>query len=150
MRKEELNSTEVIYMRRTGQYGEENYELMNKMKAWADERGLLTNDAVLFGIALDNPQFTKPSECRYDVCLLTSSAKDIATEDQVETRNLCGGKYAVYTIDHTKDAVTDFWKSFPTQIANNGVEVDLSRPIMERYSVKMVANGFCEMCVPIR
>ena len=95
MRIEEINGDEVIYMRRTGQYGEENYELMCKMKAWSNERGLLTDDAVLFGIALDNPQFTKPSECRYDVCLLAPSSKDIATEDQVETRNLCGGKYTV-------------------------------------------------------
>ena len=121
MRIEEINGDEVIYMRRTGQYGEENYELMCKMKAWSNERGLLTDDAVLFGIALDNPQFTKPSECRYDVCLLAS----------------------------TKDAVTDFWKSFPTEMANNGMKIDFSRPIMERYSVKMVSNGFCEMCVPI-
>ena len=149
MRIEEINGDEVIYMRRTGQYGEENYELMCKMKAWANERGLLTDDAVLFGIALDNPQFTKPSECRYDVCLLALSAKDIAAEDQVETRNLCGGKYAVFTIDHTADAVTNFWKSFPTEMANNGVKIDFSHPIMERYSVKMVSNGFCEMCVPI-
>jgi DNA gyrase inhibitor GyrI len=57
-------------MRRTSQYGTENYKLMSKMKAWADVRGLLTNDSVLFGIALDNPQFTKSNECRYDVCLL--------------------------------------------------------------------------------
>lgn len=149
MRIEEINGDEVIYMRRTGQYGEENYELMCKMKAWANERGLLTDDAVLFGIALDNPQFTKPSECRYDVCLLAPSSKDIATEDQVETRNLCGGKYAVFTINHTKDAVTDFWKSFPTEMANNGVKIDFLRPVMERYSVKIVAKGFCEMCVPI-
>lgn len=47
MRIEEINGDEVIYMRRTGQYGEENYELMCKMKAWANERGLLTDDAVL-------------------------------------------------------------------------------------------------------
>ena len=49
MRIEEINGDEVIYMRRTGQYGEENYELMCKMKACANERGLLTDDAVLFG-----------------------------------------------------------------------------------------------------
>ena len=146
---EEMYDHKVIYMRRMGQYGVENYNLMCKMKAWADERGLLTNDAVLFGIALDNPQFTKPNECRYDVCLLAPSAKDIATEDQVEIRNLCGGKYAVFTIDHTADAVTNFWKSFPTEMANSGLSVDFSRPIMERYSVKMVTNGLCEMCVPV-
>ena len=64
MRIEEINGDEVIYRRRTGQYGEENY-------------------------------------------------------------------------------------AFPTEMANNGVKIDFSRPIMERYSVKMVSNGFCEMCVPI-
>ena len=51
MNIEEIYDHKVIYMRRTGQYGVENYKLMCKMKAWADERGLLTNDAILFGIA---------------------------------------------------------------------------------------------------
>lgn len=32
MRIEEINGDEVIYMRRTGQYGEENYELMCKIR----------------------------------------------------------------------------------------------------------------------
>ena len=149
MNIEEIYDYKVIYMRRTGQYGVENYKLMCKMKAWADKRGLLTNDAVLFGIVLDNLQFTKPNECRYDVCLLVPGAKDIATEDQVEIRNLCGGKYAVFTIDHTADAVANFWQSFSTEMYSCGLTMDISRPIMERYSVKMVTNGLCEMCVPV-
>ena len=96
-----------------------------------------------------NLQFTKPNECRYDVCLLVPGAKDIATEDQVEIRNLCGGKYAVFTIDHTADAVANFWQSFSTEMYSCGLTMDISRPIMERYSVKMVTNGLCEMCVPV-
>lgn len=43
MKIEKICDSKVIYMRRTGQYGVENYKLMCKMKAWADERGLLTN-----------------------------------------------------------------------------------------------------------
>jgi len=108
---EEIADCKVVYMRRIGQYGKENYALMSKMKAWADTNGLLSEEAVI--------------------------------------RNLNGGRYAVFTIEHTADAVANFWQSFSPEVYSCGVTMDISRPIMERYFVKMVANGLCEMCVPI-
>lgn len=59
---EEITDCKIVYMRRIGQYGKENYALMSKMKAWADTNGLLSEEAVIYGIALDNPQLTKPTE----------------------------------------------------------------------------------------
>ena len=55
-KEEFIPDTEVVYMRRIGQYGAENYALMAKMKSWAAERGILTEETVIYGIALDNPQ----------------------------------------------------------------------------------------------
>ena len=146
---EEIADCKVVYMRRIGQYGKENYALMSKMKAWADTNGLLSEEAVIHGIAIDNPQLTKPTECRYDVCLLTLNIESIESDGQISVRNLNGGRYAVFTIEHTADAVANFWQSFSSEVYSCGVTMDISRPIMERYSVKMVANGLCEMCVPV-
>ena len=42
---EEIADCKVVYMRRIGQYGKENYALMSKMKAWADTNGLLSEEA---------------------------------------------------------------------------------------------------------
>jgi DNA gyrase inhibitor GyrI len=144
-----IPATEVFYMRRVGQYGAENYALMERMKLWAAERGLLTEDAVIYAIALDNPQSVEPEKCRYDVCLQTTEADSIMADDQVSRRTLSGGKYAIFKIEHTAKAVADFWTSFPTDMAKSEYKMDFSRPIMERYSVAMVKHGCCEMCVPI-
>lgn len=136
-------------MRRVGQYGAENYTLMERMKSWAAKCGLLTEDAVIYAIALDNPQSVAPEKCRYDVCLQTTGTESVVTDDQVSRRILSGGNYAVFKIEHTANAVAVFWTSFPTKMVKFGYKMDFSRPIMERYSVVMVKHGFCEMCVPI-
>ena len=96
---EEIEDYKVAYMRRIGQYGEENYALMSKMKSWANERGFLSEDAVIYGIALDNPRVTLPTDCRYDVCLLTLNIESIEPDGHVSVRNLNGGRYAVFTIE---------------------------------------------------
>lgn len=148
-KEEFIPDTEVVYMRRIGQYGAENYALMAKMKSWAAERGLLTEEAAIYGIALDNPQNVAPEKCRYDICLYTPNIKNIVTDNQVTRRVITSGKYVVFMIEHTTKAVADFWTSFSTKMAKLGYKMDFSRPIMERYSVVMVKNGYCEMCVPI-
>ena len=144
-----IPNTEVVYMRRVGQYGVENYALMESMKSWAAKRGLLTEDAVIYGIALDNPQSVAPEKCRYDVCLQTIETESIVVDYHVLRRTLSGGNYAVFKIEHTAKAVADFWASFPADMAKSEYKMDFSRPIMERYSIVMVKHGCCEMCVPI-
>ena len=47
------------------------------------------------------------------------------------------------------NALAVFWASFPADMAKSEYKMDFSRPIMERYSIVMVKNGYCEMCVPI-
>lgn len=144
-----IPNTEVVYIRRVGQYGAENNALMERMKSWAAKRGLLTEDAVIYAIALDNPQSVAPEMCRYDICLHTPNIKNVETDNQVKKRVITSGKYVVFKIEHTAKAVADFWTSFPTDIAKSEYKMDSSRPIMERYSIVMVKHGCCEMCVPI-
>jgi len=130
---EHIPDTEVVYIRRVGQYGAENNALMERMKSWAAKRGLLTEDAVIYAIALDNPQSVAPEMCRYDICLHTPNIKNVETDNQVKRRVITSGKYVVFKIEHTAKAVADFWTSFPTDMAKSEYKMDFSRPIMERY-----------------
>ena len=89
---EQLPEQPVLYMRRIGAYGVENYELMAEMKKWVDMRGLF-KDSIIYGIAWDNPADTPPEQCRYDVCLVSSV--DFPADESVQRGEIPGGKYAV-------------------------------------------------------
>lgn len=49
----------VLYMRRTGAYGLENYALMRRFKDWLWANGLFTEEAVLLAVPLDDPAATQ-------------------------------------------------------------------------------------------
>ncbi|WP_238025169.1 hypothetical protein, partial [Collinsella aerofaciens] len=76
--------------------------------------------SVILGIAQDNPQMIPPEACRYDACILLpdgypggssvggsgdGSVGDSSTEKEVHIGSITGGKYGVFTIDHTAEAV---------------------------------------------
>jgi DNA gyrase inhibitor GyrI len=64
-----------MYMRRTGVYGIENRNLMEKFKQWTKSQTLMNVVTVLLGIAQDNPACTAPENCRYDCCLVTEEGQ---------------------------------------------------------------------------
>ena len=144
---EKLSSNRILYMRRIGPYGVGNHELMEKFKAWAIANCLFTEWAVILGISQDNPLITLPENCRYDVGVV---AEDFAVTDaDVYETQLPGGKYAVFTIDHTAEAVQKAWGEIFNQLSAQGQQPDFSRPILERYIPAMIDNHLCEICVPI-
>jgi len=145
---EEIPASRVAYMRRTGPYGAENHALMEKLKAWAKANGLFTKFAVILGIAQDNPEATPPESCRYDVCIVVPDDYAIADTD-INEAELPGGRYAVFTIDHTAEAVQAAWGEIFTQLSVRGRQPDFSRPVLERYIPAMVEKHLCEICVPV-
>ena len=46
-RQERIPSSEVICMRRTGEYGAENYKLMDTFKKWLKENNLYDEDTAI-------------------------------------------------------------------------------------------------------
>jgi len=46
----------MVYMRRTGAYGIQNYKLMAALKEWANRKGLL-KDSIIYGIACYKTHF---------------------------------------------------------------------------------------------
>ena len=101
---EEMEAVEIAYLRRTGPYGPENRQLMERLKAFLKERGRMGSGTVLLGIALDDPSRTPPDRCRYDVGIIIREGERLP----LDTRRVRGGRYAVFEIPHTEREVSRF------------------------------------------
>ncbi len=135
-----------LFMRHKGAYGEQNFKLMQDMKDWIKSHNLWSESGTIYGIAQDNPVTTPPEECRYDVCFVTDTVID---DKNIHRGALPAGTYLVCEILHTADAVQQFWGSLEGVLAEKGKQIDQSRPILERYQLTLVEQGYCEFCLPI-
>ncbi len=143
---EDIPASPILYMRRTGPYGEGNFLLMQQMKEWITKRNLWEEGGAVYGIAQDNMAFTPPDKCRYDVCYATETHID---DDAIQHGALPSGEYLVFEIPHTFEEVQRFWTSISSALAHENRQLDESRPILERYQSALVEKGYCEFCVPI-
>lgn len=145
---EEISGNRIAYMRQVGPYGAANKELMEQLKNWATTNSMMHDDAVILGIAQDNPATTLSENCRYDVCIVVS--EDYKTKDSyVKEAELSGGKYAVFTVRHTAADIQKAWMEIFPELDRQGYQIVASRPILERYMPRMVKNHLCEICVPV-
>jgi len=124
-----------------------NVQTMKKIKDWAKSNNLLNDESIILGIALDDPKTTKPENCRYDTCIVISD--DFAHADSINQANIVGGKYVVFTIDHTADAVHRAWIDIFPELLGQGYQMDETRPIIKRYKAKMGDHHYCKICVPV-
>lgn len=144
---EELAESRIAFFRNVGEYGEkQNKELMESFKQWVLENGVFDNSPIL-AIPQDNPAVTPKEECRYDVCVIIQNDYHVAKPAQVGT--FTGGKYAVFLLDHTKEAVSEFWGNIFSEIAKHNLSIR-QQPIIERYTSQMIENHLCEILVPIQ
>ena len=98
-----LPETAVVRLRRTGPYGESNRSMMERLKSWAREQGLL-EAGVILGAAWDDPACTPPEQCRYDVCLTLEGRLPEPAADMTLGR-IPGGTYACFQGAHTPSGV---------------------------------------------
>ena len=80
---EEFRNIRIAYMRRTGEYGIKNKELMETFKAYLRERNLFSADSTILGIALDDPESVDKNSLRYDVGLVVTGKENIGLEGTV-------------------------------------------------------------------
>ncbi|MFK4568267.1 GyrI-like domain-containing protein [Enterococcus sp. UD-01] len=136
----------IIYKRRTGSYGEANKQLMEEFKQWLKNRQLLDKEAVVLGIPQDDPRQTAPEQCRYDVALVVDSFDDYS---EIKQAILPAGKYAVFTIVHTAEAMKETFAKMNDVLIRAGYVIDSERPLIERYAVDLINQNKCQLCVPI-
>lgn len=148
MEIENITSCHIAYVRSTGAYGANNIKAMTQIKDWAKANGLMDKNTVILGIAHDNPQTTPPEKCRYDTCVILPN-KSFMTKDRIQYSEIEGGKYAVFTIEHTATAMQQAWGVIFPALSLKGHVLAHARPILERYSTEKIAQHLCEICVPI-
>ena len=132
--QENLPSSKIIYMRRTGKYGSENYELMDTFKKWIQENNLYNEDTVIYAVPMDNPEIVDPFQCRYDVCIMQPTIYKFALK-QIQCRELEGGKYLTFLIPHTAEAIQTAWKMCFFELQKLGYSLDISESV--KFSVSM-------------
>lgn len=147
---ENIESCHIVYVQNVGAYGSaENFQLMENFKKWIVSNKLedKKNAKGIIAIAQDDPQTTLSAKCRYELLLFTD--RDFSDDSYVKTGNFKGGKYAVFTITHTSEAIQLFWKNINATIDKNQLEV-LASPILERYREEVGPDKTCEFLVPIK
>ncbi|MEW4305932.1 GyrI-like domain-containing protein [Rossellomorea marisflavi] len=143
---EEIRDSRIAYFRNIGPYGgEANKELMEKVKSWARKNDLM-NDSVILGIPRDHPDLTPQEACRYDIAVVITAATPV-TGGAMEGI-FTGGKYAVFTLPHTEEAITEWWRNMPSDIEKSGLSIR-NQPIVERYTDELIRQHRCEMLVPV-
>lgn len=145
---EMIPSCKIAYIRRIGPYGLENVKIMEELKSWAREKNLFNENSIILEIAQDNPQFTEPKDCRYDICLVVSDEFKVDNK-HINFGKTIGGKYCVFKISHTVDGIQKAWMEMFSELLKRNYEFDDKRHILERYAVEMINRHYCEICIPI-
>ena len=70
-------------------------------------------------------------------------------DNEITSRRLDGGRYVVFLIKHTAEAIQQAWAECFSELAKRQYTLDFSRPIIERYAKKLVEQHNCELCVPV-
>lgn len=135
----------IAFIRTVGPYGASNASTMQALKDWAKSHDLLRDDSTIYGIAHDNPNQTIPENCRYDACLALET--EFNEDELVQISSLQGGKYAIFVIPHSAASIQGIWQEIFSLL---NAQMDMTRPILERYQAKLVKQHKCEICIPIQ
>ncbi len=147
---EEMPKQRIAYIRQVGPYGLQNRSMMEQIKRWAASEHLFSESAIILGIAHDNPEITLSEQCRYDVGIVIPHQYKIREADRdIQETELSGGRYAVFTIEHTVEALQKAWADIFPELSSRGYQIDTTRAMLERYIPGMLQNNLCELCVPI-
>lgn len=138
----------IAFMRRTGPYGRENRQVMERLKKWATEKSLLSS-ATIFAIPQDNPAITSPKKCRFDVGITLSEEYLLQEDRAIREGWISGGKYVVYNINHTAKDIAKAYKAIFPDLNKHGYQIT-NKPIMERYTGDMYNHPYCDICVPVK
>lgn len=148
MNMENIQPCSIAYIRQVGAYGEKNNQTMEQLKNWAKNNHLIRDTTVIWGIIHDYPDITPPENCRYDACISLGEDK-IDINSAMARGEILGGRYAVFTIEHTAQAIEKAWITIFLALSARKYALDTERPILERYTAHKIKQHLCEICIPI-
>jgi AraC family transcriptional regulator len=89
-----LGDQQVLFVRRTGNYGQSADEAWKALMKHAFWRMLTDRSVKFIGISHDDPKLTEESKLRYDACMTIKG--DVKPKGEVGVQTLKGGKYAIF------------------------------------------------------
>jgi AraC family transcriptional regulator len=141
----------VAYLRHTGPYGPGITQFwMERVAPWMETNNLLGRPR--YGVALDDPHVTKPTQCRYDACVVISPGETLTGDAKEKT--LPGGRYAVLAFDGPISGIGAAWDYLLGDwLPKSGLQLD-ARPMFEHYPVDgrydpRTQSISCDILVPV-
>ena len=142
-------ATRVAYTRHIGPYDETRTDHWRRTTQWMQQNGL--RDAVRFGMGLDDPSFTPPAKCRYDVCVALPDSFVAPLRTSIKT--IVDGKYAVLRFDGPARHSNQAWHFLLEYVVSIGKYKVAALPAFERYCADMPDpdnyRQNCEFCLPL-
>jgi AraC family transcriptional regulator len=141
----------VAYLRHTGVYGPAIGKFwMATVAPWMATNNLIGRER--YGISLDDPMVTKPSQCRYDACVASPDGEVLTGNPNRKV--IPGGKYAALAFEGTSAEIGAAWEALLRDwLPKSGLQLD-ARPFFEhyptdgRYDAK-TGRFTCNICVPV-
>lgn len=108
---DEEKDMELVYIRITGKYGEEEpyATAWNKLIHFLKNNQALSETTRFIGISFDDPHVTKHKQCRFYAC--ASVLKKITPTGEFGTIQLKKGKYAVYTLKGSYSGLQELYNT---------------------------------------
>lgn len=142
----------LAYMRHTGPYGDIGIQhLWRDFVAWGKQRGLAGSR--VYGICMDDPMTTPPTECRYDVGVEVEP--DFQPECAVQLRPFEGGRKACAPFTGTARTIAQSWQYLFSKALPESGFTPCGDPPLEVYGPNFLIDEktgtfACWLCVPIK
>lgn len=144
---EQIPVLSFYYLDRIGNFGKENFELMDKFKKWIQECDLKDNNLEIITMSYVKKENNLPS-CHFEVGVInTKLNKDFSS--RVKHKFISGGKFLTFTLTHNTESIVASWQNFEKETSRIGFQIDKKRIPLERYNKRLVDIGQCEFLVPI-
>ena len=146
---EQLESFDVIYERKKGNY----HNLPEEWCKFIEKYEYLANEETRYiECTIDDPSITDENNCMYELCqTISPENQKVKDDDNIMTRTLEGGKYAVYHFKGFPQLLfMVYQKLFCRWLSKTGNQLD-ERQIFDIYR-KVEENGYMEIdiCFPLK
>jgi len=95
------------------------------------ENNLCNQQTEVIGLSLDDPDITKPENCRYDACITID--KPIKTTGEIGCKKIPGGRFAKFSYKGPYDKLSDLYQSvYGDWLPKSGLQLR-DCPCMEKY-----------------
>ncbi len=106
-----IEKKDLVYIRIIAKYGEPFAFETAWEKLWkhAKKKGVLNGRNEYIGLSFDDPNITKPDQCRFYACISTD--KNVSADGKFGKQSIQAGKFAVFTLMGSYDGLQELYDS---------------------------------------